>query len=280
MSLNIVLHLLASFIYLGIGLSLWIPLAQKQTFSPITGLRRFILLVAIVLHGIAIHVAMLHNEYIQLSWTAGLSLTMWIVMLIFWLERLLARIDGYLFILLPFAFVMTLLTTIFPVASSSPLIIPVRNEIFRLHILLSLLAYSLIAIAAIQSGLMALFDRYLHRQKIKERKGLTGLVLQAQPPLLTQEKVLFLLVWIGFFVLTIAIITGMYVSWQISQKLLPIDHKTIFSIASWLVFAVLLTGRVIWGWRGRLALHCNLIGFTLLLLGYTGSRFVIDVLLH
>jgi ABC-type uncharacterized transport system permease subunit len=58
------------------------------------------------------------------------------------------------------------------------------------------------------------------------------------------------------------------------------DHKTIFSLMAWLVFAVLLWGRHFSGWRGKLALRYTLSGFALLVLGYMGSRFVLEVILH
>lgn len=276
---DILLHLLAGLIYLGIGLSLWLPLYKQQLVMPATGWRRYLLLLAITIHGVAIHIAMLHHEYIQLSWSAGLSLTMWIVMLIFWLERLLGKIDGFLLFLLPFSTLATLLAAIFPSASHQQLIIPINSEPFRLHIILSIVAYSIIAITAIQSGLMALFDRYLHRTRINERQGLAGLVVKSQPPLMVQERILFLLVWVGFGVFSLAILSGAYISWHYKHMIFPLDHKTIFSLLSWLIFAVLLLGRWLWGWRGRRALRCNMIGFTLLLLGYTGTRFVLDVLL-
>jgi len=58
------------------------------------------------------------------------------------------------------------------------------------------------------------------------------------------------------------------------------DHKTIFSILSWLVFATLLIGRARFGWRGRQAIRWLIAGSLLLLLAYVGSRFVLEILLH
>ena len=44
-------------------------------------------------------------------------------------------------------------------------------------------------------------------------------------------------------------------------------------------FALLLAGRHLYGWRGRVALRWTLSGFVLLLLAYVGSRFVLEVVL-
>jgi ABC-type uncharacterized transport system permease subunit len=57
------------------------------------------------------------------------------------------------------------------------------------------------------------------------------------------------------------------------------DHKTIFSVLAWLTFAVLLTGRARFGWRGRTARRVLYAGSALLLLAYVGSRFVLEVVL-
>ena len=57
------------------------------------------------------------------------------------------------------------------------------------------------------------------------------------------------------------------------------DHKTVFAVLSWLIFAWLLAGRWRYGWRGRTALRWTLSGFVMLLLAYVGSRFVLEVLL-
>ena len=58
------------------------------------------------------------------------------------------------------------------------------------------------------------------------------------------------------------------------------DHKTVFSMLGWAVFAALLAGRRAFGWRGPLAMRWLYAGAGLLLLAYVGSRFVLEVLLH
>jgi ABC-type uncharacterized transport system permease subunit len=57
-------------------------------------------------------------------------------------------------------------------------------------------------------------------------------------------------------------------------------HKTVFSLLAWIVFAALLAGRRVFGWRGPLATRWLYAGAGLLLLAYVGSRFVFEVVLH
>ena len=97
------------------------------------------------------------------------------------------------------------------------------------------------------------------------------------PPLQTMEALLFDIVWAGFLFLTLSIITGaIFIEDMLAQKL---SHKTVFSILSWLIYAVLLTGHQIQGWRGASAVRWVLGGFAALMLAYFGSKLVIEVIL-
>jgi ABC-type uncharacterized transport system permease subunit len=84
---------------------------------------------------------------------------------------------------------------------------------------------------------------------------------------------------VAFCLLTIALISGVMFSEALFGKAMVLDHKTLFAFASWGIFAALLVGRRVYGWRGRVALRWTLAGFMVLLLAYIGSRFVAEVLL-
>jgi ABC-type uncharacterized transport system permease subunit len=87
-------------------------------------------------------------------------------------------------------------------------------------------------------------------------------------------------VLLGFLTLSAALVSGIFISLEIQSTILPINHKTIFSIASWLLFASLLIGRHLLGWRGKIARKILVIGFLLLIIAYFGSRFVSEIILH
>jgi ABC-type uncharacterized transport system permease subunit len=164
------------------------------------------------------------------------------------------------------------------------LITSASESALRGHLLLALAAYGLITIAAMQSILMAASDHHLHHPKraIGQAGGLKralGSMLDAQPPLLTQERLLFRLIWIAFAALSFAVVSGGLISLASSGTWLPFDHKTIFTVLSWATFGILLIGRHLRGWRGRIALRYTLVGFVFVVLSYTGSRFVIEVIL-
>src|SRR5882762_3775704 len=57
-------------------------------------------------------------------------------------------------------------------------------------------------------------------------------------------------------------------------------EQLLFGILSWIIFAALLAGRALYGWRGRVAMRWTLAGFLSLVLAYIGSKFVLEVLLQ
>ncbi|CAM3963650.1 Cytochrome c assembly protein domain-containing protein [Bordetella tumbae] len=278
MSLGIVFHAAAALAYAVLGGALWWRLKGAGSVEKAGKVARASLLGALVLHGIGLYQAMLGGSPLFIGWALALSAAVWLGMVVFWLESLLVHIDGLQLLLLPAATVICALAALFPQGQLVP---HAENSSLRVHLLIALAAYALITVAALHALLMALLDRHLHRPlEAPAARSLIGRVLDAQAPLLVQERLLFRVIWIGFAVLTAAVITGSIASMELTGKVLPFDHKTVFTLLSWLTFGVLLLGRHIRGWRGRVALRWTLTGFAFLILAYTGSRFVLEVILH
>lgn len=282
MSSGIVFHSLAALVFLGLAATLW---GALQAGKPVETLGRHIrlgLLVALAFQGVGLFQQILGHGLLQINWALAFSAAIWLGLLIYWIESLVIRIDGIQLILLPLAGVACIFAALFPngyiVASSA-------DPGLRWHLLLALGAYGLITIAAMQAALMASLDYHLHhpRDSVGHATGLRpaiGRMLDAQPPLLTQERLLFRLIWVAFVTLTLTIVSGTFITLSMTGKLLLLDHKTVFTLLSWATFAVLLTGRVLRGWRGRIALRYTMIGFVLVVLSYSGSRFVVEVILE
>ncbi|MDH0686109.1 MULTISPECIES: cytochrome C assembly family protein [Achromobacter] len=278
MSLGIVFHTAAALAYAVLGGSLWIRLAGAGEVEQTGKIARLCLLGALVLHGIGLQQSMLGSQHLFIGWALALSAAIWLGMVVFWLESLLVRIDGLQLLLLPAAAIASGLAAIFPQGQFVP---HADDPWLRVHLLIALAAYGLITIAALHAMMMALLDRHLHRPlDAPAERSIIGRVLDSQPPLLVQEQLLFRIIWIGFVVLTLAVGSGSVASMKLTGKILPFDHKTVFTLLSWLTFGVLLAGRHIWGWRGRVALRWTLTGFGFLILAYTGSRFVLEMILH
>lgn len=277
MSASIVFHLLAALGYSTLGFWLWTLAAKGPIPTPIGAAQRTLLTVAITVHAIALFKGILPQHTLYLGWALALSAAVWLGMVVFWFQNLRLRIEGMLLILLPAAALVTLLAGAFP---SGHVVPHANSEWLRIHLLIALTAYGLILIAALHAILMAALDRQLHQPvESATQRSVLDRALDSMPPLLVQEQLLFQLIWISFGVLTLTVATGAVVSLRISSQLVPFDHKTIFTLLSWVTFGVLLWGRHTRGWRGRIALRWTLAGFAFVLLSYTGSRFVLDVLL-
>lgn len=167
-------------------------------------------------------------------------------------------------------FPMSMLALIF--AIWGPVAEPSHNltQGLLLHILTSLVAYSLLVIAACQALLVSLQNYQL---KHKHTRG----VIQMLPPLQTMERLLFELICAGVIALTLAIATGFaFVDNLFAQHL---AHKTLLTLMAWLVFATLLAGHRWLGWRGMTAVRWTLGGASLLILGYFGSKIALEFFL-
>lgn len=135
------------------------------------------------------------------------------------------------------------------------------------HILLSMGAAALLMAAAITALLLVFLDRRLRSRRLRNLPSIL-------PPLDALESVMFRLIGTGFVLLTLALLTGfIFVTNLFAQHL---QHKTILSLVAWVIFGVLLVGRVRYGWRGRSAVYSTLTGFGILALAYFGSKFVLE----
>lgn len=139
------------------------------------------------------------------------------------------------------------------------------------HVLLSLSAYSLFTLAALQAIALSIQEKQLRQRHV------AGLIRKL-PPLQSMETILFQLLSVGFVLLSLGLVTGfMFIEDLFAQHLV---HKTSLSIVAWCVFAALLWGRWRYGWRGRTAVKWTLSGFGFLLLAFVGSKLVLEYLLQ
>ena len=90
---------------------------------------------------------------------------------------------------------------------------------------------------------------------------------------------MFQMIGVGFFLLTLTLISGLFFSEAVFGQPLKFTHHIVLSLFAWVAFAVLLAGRWRFGWRGRNAIRWTLGAFTLLVLAYFGTKFVLEVLL-
>jgi ABC-type uncharacterized transport system permease subunit len=203
----------------------------------------------------------------RFGFAPALSVTAWLVGLVY-------AIESYFFPQLKTPWLMSgmgsaavLLALLFPGTPLHPSV----SAWLPLHWALGIASYGLFAVAVVHAWLMTRAEARIR----SAADALTGL------PLLTMERLTFRFVSVGFVLLSATLMAGFFFGTQLygSAHAVKWDHKTAFSVLSWLTFAVLLMGRARFGWRGKRAIRVLYTGSGLLLLAYVGSRFVMEVLL-
>lgn len=192
-----------------------------------------------------------------------------LTVLIYWIVGFRADLVTLEALIYPVAAVAVLLPRFAPASH----ILPYADlPAFRAHLLIAMLAYGFFTIAALHAGLMAIVERRLHAKTVSP-------VLAHLPPLLTMERLLFQMITAGFVLLTLTLLSGIVFSEELFGQAMKFNHKTLFTILSWVIFAVLLGGRKLYGWRGKTAAIGTLTGFASLFIAYFGSKFVLEILL-
>ena len=222
---------------------------------------------ALILHAIAVYGIMNLPDGINLSLASVSSLTALIVLAMVAATGIARPVHSLFVLLFPLS-ALALLASLFLQRGQTS--VEGMNDSLAIHVLVSILAYSILMMAALQSILVGITER-----NIRTKSHI--LVLRILPPLETMEHLLFVMLWVGFAGLTVAIGSGfLYLDDMFAQHVV---HHTVLSSASWVVYVVLLAGHQAFGWRGTAAVRWTLSAFALLLLGYFGSKFVLEVLL-
>jgi ABC-type uncharacterized transport system permease subunit len=228
---------------------------------------RFVTLLAWLLHGLALAWS-LGGQTASFGFAPALSLTAWLVIAGYAIESHLYPQLQARWTIAGTGMGTVLLALIFP---GSPLSIH-ASPWLPLHLALGIASYGLFAAAAAHAWLL---NRTEDRIRLASSSAV-GL------PLLTIERLTFRFVHAGFVLLSATLLMVILIGPSLygHGTAWKWDHKSVFSILSWLTFAVLILGRMRFGWRGRSAARVLYIGTALLFLAYVGSRFVLEVILE
>jgi len=224
-------------------------------------------LIAVVLHGYALHFALNTTAGLDFGFTNVLSLASWFICGLLMIAVMRNPVENLGSIVFPMGLASLALQQWMP---TTHIINAAETPGIHIHILFSILAYSLLALAAVQAVLLSIQEKQLHNRH-------PGGFIRALPPLETMEHLLFQMIIIGFVLHSMSLMSGIfYLDDMFAQHLV---HKTILSFLAWGLFAILLIGRWKYGWRGRTAVRWTLSGFVTLLLAYFGSKYVLEIIL-
>ena len=204
----------------------------------------------------------------RLGFAPVLSMTVWLVIAVYAIESRFVPLPAVRQWLALAGLVALLVCAAYPGELR-----PMTSPLAPLHFALGVGAYALFGAAVLHALMLDASERRLRGGLSLAGGSHSGAALGM--PLLRLERLTFRFVEAGFVVLTATLILGFAttVHWRWN------DHKAVFSLMAWAVFAALLVGRRQRGWRGRRATRWLYAGAALLLLAYIGSRFVLEVLL-
>ncbi|OFZ73218.1 MAG: cytochrome C biogenesis protein [Betaproteobacteria bacterium RBG_16_64_9] len=269
----ILLHALTALGYAALAWHFWRTRWGSDAASAIAPWERAAILLPLALHTWLLYDVLFRAGELRFGFGVALSAMLWLTVLIYWIESLFLKLEAMQAPLLALAALSAPLPALFPGLVAPP---EAQSLEFRLHTAVAMLAYSLFTMAALHALLMTVLERRLHG---RAAAGSLAGPLAGLPPLLSMEILLFRLIAVGFLLLTFTLATGIAYSETLFGQAMKFNHKTLFAVISWLIFAALLGGRYFYGWRGKVALRWTLAGFLTLLLAYVGSRFVIEVVL-
>ena len=220
--------------------------------------------IAVVLHSINLYNSLISEFGLQFGFFNAASTIGAVNALLILLMSLKRQTEILAMIVLPISALAVALDILIPGSHMLP---PDSPTGLQVHVLVSIVAYSLLGLAALMSLILAVQNHLLHNHH-------PGGLLRHLPALQTMEKLLFDSIIAGFIGLSIALASGfVFLENLFAQHLV---HKTVLGIIAWLVFGILLAGRLIMGWRGKIAIRWTLSGFVVLMLAYFGSKFVLE----
>jgi ABC-type uncharacterized transport system permease subunit len=245
---NPVMNFLALALYLSAAVLLGLRLARGEV---VTGSAKIGILSlgfgAVVLHATLLYTRLWQEHGLNLALTPAFSLVACVIAALYIFTSIIRPVDNLGILIMPIAGLTVLVEWLWPGRISLPL----HSSASAVHIVVAILAYSLMCLAAAQSLMLLMQERHLR----SKHPG-------------------------GFILLTLTLISGSFFAEAIFGQPFKLTHHMVLAELAWVVYAVLLVGRWRLGWRGRPAIHWTLGGFALLLLAYFGSKFVLEVILH
>lgn len=212
------------------------------------------------------------------GWHAGFTATMWATIAVtLALFALLAVVFKDLWRLL--SLVAAYMMIFASLALAAHIAGPPRDSIavpaagwMQVHIVVALLTYGLITLAAV-----AAFAAFLQERDLKRKQP--GQWSRVLPSLADCDALQLVLLKLGGVVLGIGLASGSAIEYLERGRFFALTHKTLLTSAAFVVILGLLWLRHREGTRGKRAARLVLLSYLLLTLGYPGVKFVTDVLI-
>jgi len=222
---------------------------------------------AMLLQAAVLNAQIIRPDGLDLGFFPAFALIAWLITIQVLLSCIYRRIETLGIIIFPLSGFSGILANLHEPTH----LINITDDAIQGHIVISVIAYSLIMLGAFQAGLLAYQDRSI-------RQHHPGGFVRFLPPLHDMETLLFQFLGFGFICLSASLISGFFFLEDIFAQHLV--HKTVLSIIAWVILAVLLYGRMRFGWRGKTAIRWTLTSFVFLMLAFFGTMIVRQFILQ
>jgi ABC-type uncharacterized transport system permease subunit len=233
---------------------------------PDATVQRLLVPLALLAHAGALAQQTYSGHALRIGVGEAASLLAWLSALMLWVFCLREPLQALGVALYPFTALCALWPALVGSGEDRGSPVPLDNWRLGLHISLSLLSAGLLTLAALHALAIAILDRILHRPE-------NIALARRLPPLQTMERLLFQLIFVGFFLLSLTLISGILIIPNLHGEHLA---QIVLTAAAWLIFGLLLYGRRRYGWRGRTAIRWALSGYVTLVAAYFGSKLVLE----
>lgn len=223
--------------------------------------------VAVLMQAVSLNQLIIQPQGLNLGFFAAFSLIAWLISIQLLLSSIYRRIESLGIVVFPVSGVADVAANL----HFSDHLIQTSTNAIQGHIMVSVIAYSLITLGAFQALLLAYQDHSIRRHH-------PGGFIRFLPPLHDMETLLFHFLSFGFICLSASLLSGFIFLEDIFAQHLV--HKTVLSIIAWIILGVLLFGRIKFGWRGRVAIRWTLSSFVFLMLAFFGSKLVLEFILN
>jgi cytochrome c-type biogenesis protein CcsB len=191
----------------------------------------------------------------------------WCVLILFFFHEFRYKLGLLSSFIMPIVFVLMFSSAIFPreIKVLSPAL---QSYWFGIHVIFAFLGDAAFAMAC------AIGVMYLIQERFVKSKNLSRLFMKL-PSLQTLDEINYHLITLGFPLLTLAMITGVIWANSAWGSYWRWDPKEVWSLITWLIYALVLHLRLTLGWRGKKAAILSIVGFAVVIFAFFGVKLIL-----
>ena len=240
----------------------WVSLRAAATENPVLStVIRFGPWVAVAMHGLLCFLSVDFLGQIEIPiQSIALVVTFFMTMIVLLIN---ARMHNQALMLLVYlCAIVALLANIWSSEPDESSFLGVRAFV---HVSISISAFSVLGLAALQTTIFTFLRRWLHSKQHLN-------VVAFLPPLDSVQSLNFRLLTAGWILLSLTIFSGVILYWGQLDEGIHRIHTFVASIA-WILYAALFIGRKSFSWQARTTSTLSILAFLLLTVSYIGLKF-------